>query len=671
MSLSSSLQRKAARERGEILTRTISLSEPQNVTVADKEIPIEALRERVQWLAELVRTAAQSRLVEVWEDQRVVDITAKGVPGHAHVAVGYCYGKTAWPPVGVYASDRMRRMADELSGRALRSSARRLSILDSIIPVWITREEWVQLSANERVKQTKKIWASVPSSTTQVEVSHSLRQLEEFYKREEQQPINAYEITKAPELKTALLPLDACDRQQVFIEEDKTGLVLHVKLPTRRHPRNRKDYSWHIIPLLLPEWASKKYAGWDALTPTMRITNNGRIKILLPLESPVLTSYSQHEEKPQRAFSLDWGQRTLLTGAIIEPSTEEYVTTTGKQYIFQARNAQQKMYHTRENAENLAKKTTRIEKLLKNKPNDLLTTRLEALLTEKSRQWHHLNERNKQLARTAAKWVMLTAQTEGCTLIFHEDLDNYEAKGMSRRVNGKVSMQVRSAVFEQIESLAPLYGMRVIKVPPRGTSSHDSRCGKRTRHYHAPDKPSVERPHKNWVICECKHSADRDHSAAERIGARGFQMLALINAEREAWEIRILTERKKKAEKRSRDNSPIPKRTLRSQKKIEARLRKALNTLTTPLVELKPQSKTEKRNLLTGQRPCEVVSPRSVSRGITVAERQVMVSSLSGELTQCSSFREELHHSTCELDRILLGNLGSIRFTRLPQSLRK
>src|ERR1035437_1239752 len=136
-----SLERKTARNRGEILTRTVELAEPQHVTATDKEVPKETFRERVAWLATIVNKAAQAKIDEVWSAKRVAEVTARGVPSHAYVAVEHCYGRTVWPPVGVHASSRVRRTADELAGRTLRSAARRLSILEALIPVWVSRAE--------------------------------------------------------------------------------------------------------------------------------------------------------------------------------------------------------------------------------------------------------------------------------------------------------------------------------------------------------------------------------------------------------------------------------------------------------------------------------------------------------------------------------------------------
>jgi hypothetical protein len=550
--------------------------------------------------------------------------------------------------------------------------------------MWMPSTEWKALSAAEKKIQAKKLWETVPADATQVEVKHALRQLEKFFVVNAGKPVSAYEVMETPELSVAMLPLDACDRQQATVEDRleqrpmrTKAYVLRVLLPTRTRPRSRRDYAWHEVDLVLPKWAQARYTGWNALKPTLRITEKGRVKVLLPLESPTLAPViTRVGESALKGFALDWGQRRTLTGAVVERGLDGDVTTTGRQFVFQSSWAQQKMYRNRAHAENLAVKISHIEKLLASKPNEELRAHLQNLLAEKTRQWQHLSERNKQLAHTAAKWVMLQARNEGCSLIFREDLSDYEVKGMGRTSNGRVSMQVRAAIFEQIRALAPVYAMRELAVPAAGTSSHDSRCGQRTRHIHAPDNPKVRCPHKNWVLCECGHSADRDHSAAERIGARGFQMLDEIIAESKDWEAKIIAKRKHKLQAKAKTRSQAnalalvkPKRTLKEQAKAEARLRKTLDLSATPVVGLRSCTNLNpKYQLSIGQGPCGPVSPSGVSRGTAVAETQAVTYSRSEYVRPFC--REALSFSKCELDRMLLGNWGSIRFTRLrPQGL--
>jgi hypothetical protein len=100
--------------------------------------------ERLAWLAKLVGAAAETRIAEAWEGQTVSTISDQR--GHAYVAMERAYGKPAWPPGGLHASDRVRRMAEELAGLTLRSSARQIGILEAVLPALLPIEAWNKLS---------------------------------------------------------------------------------------------------------------------------------------------------------------------------------------------------------------------------------------------------------------------------------------------------------------------------------------------------------------------------------------------------------------------------------------------------------------------------------------------------------------------------------------------
>ena len=424
----------------------------------------------------------------------MADIAADSLPSHAYVAMTRCYGTPAWPPAGVYASSRVQRMSEELAGRTLRSAARRLGILEALVPHWTPEKEYSKLTKDERKALSARTWAALPDGTTQVELTHSRRQLRKFYRANAHKPVDAYEVSNCPELKTLTLPLDACDRQQVTLEaSDNPGeWLLKVLLPTAAEPQ-KLDWAWHSLTIVLPAWARVRYRDWSACKPVLQITERGLVKLLLPLERMLPPAAKLKRATmgalQARGFSLDWGQRRLLTGAVVEPGEDEWVLTSGRQYVFQARSAQTNLYRTREHAQHLAARINRLDNLLANKEDAALRARQKRLLDEKGRQWAHVSERNEQLACAAALWAVEHTLAEDCNVIFHEDLDTLEAQNLGRTLNGKVSLQVRAQVFTRIDALARLVGIRVIKVPARGTSNRCSRCGERSRHYHAPDNP--------------------------------------------------------------------------------------------------------------------------------------------------------------------------------------
>ena len=653
------MKHRIARKNGAMLTRMVNVPisgaglEGTGEVIGESE-----LRIRARVLMEIVRTHAQQRIEEIFSAERAEELQAKG---HAYVAMERCYGKPAWPPKGVHASSRVQRMAEELAGRTLRSAARRLGILAAYVPLWKTPQEYKTLTKDEQKACSEAVWKAMPQGTTEVEVAHARRQLAKFYRHEKRKAQSAYEVSECPKLKQLTLPLDAGDKQLVTLEEGDEFL-LRILLPTKEQP-GVTDWAWHKITLALPDWAKARYGDWEACKPSLQITEKGCLKVLLPLETlaPAARRLKKSVAGPLqvRGFSLDWGQRSLLTGAVVEPSgTPSGVFTTGRQYKFSAMPAQVNLYRTRGHAENLARKVDHLGDLLTNNNDAELLRRYEALSAEKARQWAHLSARNEQLVCAAARWAVAQALAEDCNLILHEDLDTLETRTFGKTMNGRVNLQVRGALFARIRDLAATYGIRVLASQPRGTSSRCSRCGERSRHYHAPDKPHLrkgEQAHKNWLLCPCGRSADRDHSAAERIGARGLELYASIM---EAEDL-------------------IGKMTLKQREACERKERAAQVVTATPRVAVRYTKRTRPQPFPSqpkpGQRPCDAGSPRGVSRGSAGAswfsKRQALATQKLGVVTRSKKSCLEPPGWPLPLDGMLYGNRGSVRFTRLRTAL--
>jgi len=144
---------------------------PAGVLAASDEIvPADVLATRLGWLAAIVQRVAEQRIASVWEARRVTEIN-EARPGHAYVAMENTYGKGDWPPADLHASDRVRRMVDEMAGRTLRSAARQMTLLTAILPVFLPEGAFAALTSKEQEAQTARL-ASVPTphATTGVQM---------------------------------------------------------------------------------------------------------------------------------------------------------------------------------------------------------------------------------------------------------------------------------------------------------------------------------------------------------------------------------------------------------------------------------------------------------------------------------------------------------------------
>jgi hypothetical protein len=479
--------------------------------------------QRMRWLASIVSAAAQERIAAAWADRAVEDVTEPAV-SHASVAVERAYGRAAWPPPGIHASDRVRRMADESAGRSLRSSARQISILSAMLPHMVPAADFALLSAADRGRASAAMSDDLPDDTTPVERRNLLRAVRSAEKAAGAMPSSAYDVLSPPSGSGAfVLPLDAADDQQVRLGDGS----LSVLLPTAAAPGQR-DWAWHTLPLDIPAWAAVRYASGAPCRPSLRVLPD-RAYLLLPLDVPTPPMSAAN-----RVLGLDWGQRRMLTGAVCSPDKRPgRVATTGRPFYFSASGMQSRLYHLRDEAEHLAAKIRLLKPLIAGMAaGDPERMRLEACLStlagEKDAAWRRLRNGNRQLARAAAAWVVETAIAEGCGAIAFEDLDSLEARELGRTTNGRVNLQVRGLLFAEIADRAALLGIRIVIVPAAGTSALCSRCGRASAFRHAPDRVSHKgRNNRTWVVCACGRSSDRDHNGAENIAARGLAMLAL------------------------------------------------------------------------------------------------------------------------------------------------
>ena len=151
--MSKSLERAQARRAGKTATRTVR-SRIHDGYLADTHKPVsdDVFCERLRILSDIVEQGTKKRLYEIWAAKSVSDIATGS--GHAHVAVDRVYGKTSWLSDDTFASDRVRRMVDESTGRLLRSCARQIKIITAILPAILPSHIWESLSQSDKDKMT-------------------------------------------------------------------------------------------------------------------------------------------------------------------------------------------------------------------------------------------------------------------------------------------------------------------------------------------------------------------------------------------------------------------------------------------------------------------------------------------------------------------------------------
>lgn len=261
----------------------------------------------------------------------------------------------------------------------------------------------------------------------------------------------------------------------------------------------------------------------------------GELYFLVPLDIEVpelLAGKGDLALEDPKNLGLDWGERRLLTGAIVSRDAQDQIATTGRPFYFDPSALQLKQARRRRDAYHLAAEIARLEKDQREaaRPTPARAVKIAVLEREKNFLWRRVSQCDRQLEHAGAKWAIATALAEGAGSITTEDIDSLEARGHGKANNARGANQVRGGVQARIREKAELAGIEVVAVLPRGTSSLCSRCQRPSVFWQAPDRrrgrinrqTGKAAAHQNWLVCAQCRSSDRDHAAGEAIGARGF-----------------------------------------------------------------------------------------------------------------------------------------------------
>ena len=515
MKISQSLGRQQQRAAGLLATRMVRSPIPEGVLADDTKVSSEIVTERLGYLAQIVKAQARARLFEAWTAKAVAEILGSS-KSHAYVAMEDIYGSISWPPANLHASDRVRRMAEELAGRSLRSATRQISLLEAVLPVILPQKTWQALTEAQRSSLPALPWPAGTTPTERRDLLRAIRRAEA-----ERIPRDPYEVINCPDFKDGyfVCPLDAADRQQVKL----AGVELSLLLPVCALP-GKADWLWHTLTLKVPDFARQRYTQGVICRPSLRVTPT-KSYFLVPLDVPV-----PELRLNCKIFALDWGVRRLLTGSVIAPDPNDLTNralTTGRPYFFNSSQWQTKLARLKDEAHILEAKIKQHKKLLAGlnkggRQDPDLLARKETLTRQRTFLWARVSEAQKQQAYAAAKWVIEQTLAEGCGVIALEDLGSLQSRERGQIQNERTNSQVRGLLQQKIIDLAQLNGLKVIFVNPRGTSSLCSRCGRPSVFWHAPDRKSGDA---NWLVCACGRSSDRDHAGAESVGALALEVL--------------------------------------------------------------------------------------------------------------------------------------------------
>lgn len=478
------------------LTRTATCRALQSRDLAtDEPVSPAQLAERVSWAAELVAEVAQSTLDAHWDGDAVHAISGAKLPsGRRTPKFGYKAAAALWGwtalPAGIYASSRIVWMAMELAARQLRSAQYRA---DAVFHVLRGNDDLVGDPVTAR---------------------NTRRQVGRYLDSHRALPVNLFALEPDAPRAPQQLVLAASDSQYSSCDTLPLYQMARCTLLLPLCPRPARRAEWTQVEVLYR--VPPRYLEGDLRPPALRVQDD-LVRIDLPVawEGPRLLPDSGI------CLSGDWGTNRLMTACIVRRSTEldGLPWVDGRPLLFDPSKLCSKSLRLTKEREALRKKLDHLSKLHEGRATQALADQMEDLQASS----HHLNQKQQhlhdQLAGLCASWMVHQALAAGASMIALEDLKTLEHRGLGKKNNARVSMALRGQVYRAVEEAAALWGIQVIPVNARGTSSYCSRCDAKVRHLKYPGGPTGH----NWMSCpQCGHQGPRDLPAAEKVGQRAL-----------------------------------------------------------------------------------------------------------------------------------------------------
>lgn len=406
-------------------------------TVTGEAWGAEALAERVGWLTSLVETLCTGVTSAHWNRPDLAQLASgtgfsgARLPSNAWMAVR-TLGWGAVVPDGLYLPDRVRRVAEEQAGRALRSAWWRSEITDAILATWPTgpdadplrrtEAQWAALRG--RVRMGRR-WRPPCCADGPGRWSPSRRHTGAC------PPMCALEGAPGGGRQVVLAAADKQLSTLTRCEDDPAHFaVLTVRLPVRPDPRTRADWRLTVIRFRLPPTVPQTAA---LHVPTLRL-HGGRLRL------DVAFTTAAPRTRPgghTRAVAFDYGLNTLLTGGALTLAgdAQPTVLADGRPVFFRPDGILAKADRLRTLGEHLWTKTAHLQSLVDGRavggqwPEPLTEAKLAVLKAEHTAVSRRRTQLNEQLARAAARFMVETARAANATVIYLEDLRDMEARG--------------------------------------------------------------------------------------------------------------------------------------------------------------------------------------------------------------------------------------------------
>jgi IS605 OrfB family transposase len=136
---------------------------------------------------------------------------------------------------------------------------------------------------------------------------------------------------------------------------------------------------------------------------------------------------------------------------------------------------------------------------------------------ELERLYRKLNRYREEILHLASNHLLETALTWGCKTIALEDLRDYEPPKHCKKLSRKLSNWLRGALYDILSYKATRFGISIIRINPRWTSTFCPRCGAKGEKISDPGTRHALTRGRFFQCTSCCYLADRDYIAAVNI----------------------------------------------------------------------------------------------------------------------------------------------------------
>jgi IS605 OrfB family transposase len=488
------------------LTQTYPLKLPQDTT----------LLHQLDMLRDLVLQAAQQLLETLWSDYWIAMMDSNRKK-KAYKVINEQRVSLSINGRVVYLPSRIRRVIAEQVGRILRSQTIRKQCYYDVLR--IVQFTGVEGNLNKLVRTVALTLANFEDKYYRwALIRQTLRMFRRYYYQIGldlsvlmQFP---YTAVVKPQIRSFILPYSPDDGQAIQFDWQPAGdplaISIRLKVPCCPHPSQRSHWIWQEFILSLPAKLQPRVSHPTSTlcAPTLRY-----LTLKSGLTLPFLECFwsmdhtHTHSSQPlrsNRVMATDLGVINLTTSVICEAGSQlrpPMFWSPSKTILHRI----EQLYHH----------IARLQRKLDCYPT--LWVGQGKRREELERLYRKLNRYREEILHLASNQLLETAQHWQCKTIVLEDLRNYEPPKHRRKLSRKLSNWLRGALYDILSYKAQRFGIKLVRINPRWTSSYCPRCGAKGEKIRDPRTRNMIKSGRFFYCDVCSYMADRDYIAAVNI----------------------------------------------------------------------------------------------------------------------------------------------------------